>query len=254
MKYPKKEDREAREHILRAAKKEFAARGFQGARMATIAETAGVNKALIHYYFDNKESLYVEILESMIGLSKADHEFPLFMGKIDLSSPQKMYILTYLLTMSHHRASDREGNDIMLWEVAEGGKFLKMIYEVSLVSRQKAVLKLVSEGVEKGEFETKYPILVLQGLFAMVISFQIEIERKFKPTLFEMHGNISEEDYLSFYLEYIFKMLCPHGKPLVIPEVPQEILRYIDQLIDIMKHQGVSEKMVDAIMEIIIGK
>ncbi|PKL40004.1 MAG: hypothetical protein CVV44_07230 [Spirochaetae bacterium HGW-Spirochaetae-1] len=254
MKYPKKEDREAREHILLAAKKEFAARGFQGARMATIAETAGVNKALIHYYFDNKESLYMEILERMIGLAKTDYDIPLYMDKIDLSSPQKMYILTYLLIMSHLRASDREGNDIMLWEVAEGGKFLKMINEASLAPRQKAVLKLISEGVEKGEFETKHPTLVLQGLFAMAISFQIEIERKFKPTLFEMHGNISEEDYLSFYLEYIFKMLCPRGRSLDIPEVPQEILRYIDRLIDIMKHEGISEKMVDAMMELIIGK
>jgi TetR/AcrR family transcriptional regulator len=44
--------------ILEAAKQEFIEKGFDGARMQKIAERAGINKALLHYYFRNKENLF----------------------------------------------------------------------------------------------------------------------------------------------------------------------------------------------------
>jgi AcrR family transcriptional regulator len=51
------------ERILEAAKKIFHARGFEGARMQVIADEAGVNKALLHYYFRNKETLFKGVFE-----------------------------------------------------------------------------------------------------------------------------------------------------------------------------------------------
>lgn len=54
--------------ILRAASTEFCEKGFAGARMASIAERAGVNKALLHYYFKNKEKLYIEVLSFSMSL------------------------------------------------------------------------------------------------------------------------------------------------------------------------------------------
>lgn len=44
--------------ILEAAKKVFLQRGFDGARMQEIADEAGINKALLHYYFRNKVKLF----------------------------------------------------------------------------------------------------------------------------------------------------------------------------------------------------
>jgi AcrR family transcriptional regulator len=49
--------------ILDAALQEFAAYGLGGARMDRIAERAGVNKRLIYYYFESKESLFLCVLE-----------------------------------------------------------------------------------------------------------------------------------------------------------------------------------------------
>ncbi len=54
---------ETRGRILEAALKEFAANGLAGARTETIAAAAGVNKALIYYYFESKEKLYAATLE-----------------------------------------------------------------------------------------------------------------------------------------------------------------------------------------------
>jgi AcrR family transcriptional regulator len=52
--------------ILDAAKKIFVQKGFAGARMQEIADEANINKAMLHYYFRNKESLFERILENAI--------------------------------------------------------------------------------------------------------------------------------------------------------------------------------------------
>lgn len=47
--------------ILEAARKIFIVKGMAGARMQDIADEAGINKALLHYYFKNKELLFEKI-------------------------------------------------------------------------------------------------------------------------------------------------------------------------------------------------
>ena len=47
-----------RERILRAARREFVAKGFAGARVDVIARAAAVNKRMLYHYFGNKEGLY----------------------------------------------------------------------------------------------------------------------------------------------------------------------------------------------------
>jgi TetR/AcrR family transcriptional regulator len=53
----------SRKSILQAALVEFAQEGLAGARVDAIAEAAGVNKALLYYYFRDKESLYGAVLD-----------------------------------------------------------------------------------------------------------------------------------------------------------------------------------------------
>lgn len=50
--------------LLEAAQSEFAAHGFQGARLRDIAKRAGVQPALIHHYFDDKAGLYRAMLDA----------------------------------------------------------------------------------------------------------------------------------------------------------------------------------------------
>ena len=53
----------SRAAILRAAGHIFAEKGLEGARTDAIAAAAGVNKALLYYYFKSKDDLYLAILE-----------------------------------------------------------------------------------------------------------------------------------------------------------------------------------------------
>ncbi len=52
--------------ILEAAQKVFLEKGMEGARMQEIADEAGINKALLHYYFRSKEKLFEQIFEKAL--------------------------------------------------------------------------------------------------------------------------------------------------------------------------------------------
>ncbi len=75
--------------ILEAAKKVFTLKGMGGARMQEIADEAGINKALLHYYYRSKDKLFEAVfmdafftmIPDVVDLLKA--EIPLF-EKIEL--------------------------------------------------------------------------------------------------------------------------------------------------------------------------
>jgi AcrR family transcriptional regulator len=56
-----------RERILRAARREFVAKGFAGARVDAIARAASVNKRMLYHYFGDKEGLYRATLHESIA-------------------------------------------------------------------------------------------------------------------------------------------------------------------------------------------
>jgi len=58
-------DRETEQRILDAARRVFTRRGTAGARMQEIASEAGVNQALLHYYFRSKERLSIAVFQQM---------------------------------------------------------------------------------------------------------------------------------------------------------------------------------------------
>src|SRR5947199_10566510 len=66
---------ESRAAILKAAINEFSEHGISGARTDAIAQTAGVNKALLYYYFKDKEAIYDAVLDQVFGgVRAAIHE------------------------------------------------------------------------------------------------------------------------------------------------------------------------------------
>ena len=59
------QEKNTEEQIFEAAHKVFTQKGFDGARMQEIAEEAGLNKALLHYYYRTKEKLFDAILKQV---------------------------------------------------------------------------------------------------------------------------------------------------------------------------------------------
>jgi len=55
-----------RERVLAAAKESFINKGYEGARMQEIADLAGINKGLLHYYFKTKENIFHEVINEVV--------------------------------------------------------------------------------------------------------------------------------------------------------------------------------------------
>ena len=85
--------------ILIAAREVFILKGFEGARMQEIADHAGINKALLHYYFRSKEKLFdavfSEIAANLFPAMKQVIEAELGM-KEKITFFIKMYLKTLL--------------------------------------------------------------------------------------------------------------------------------------------------------------
>jgi TetR/AcrR family transcriptional regulator len=96
-----------RKKIVEAAKAEFAARGFAGARIAEIARRAKLNKQLLYHYFPSKEALFDEILEQTIFEREA------LAGSDD--SPHLMFRRRFMTALKEEQVWLR----FLLWEAAE---------------------------------------------------------------------------------------------------------------------------------------
>ncbi len=112
---PKRADSETEKRILDAARAVFIRRGTAGARMQEIASEAGVNQALLHYYYRSKERLSAAVFQQL-----AARLFPTIMGILGSDLPldekidslittyidnlvQNPFLPGYLLSELHHQ-------------------------------------------------------------------------------------------------------------------------------------------------------
>jgi len=60
-------DKQSEEKIFEAATEVFLSKGMDGARMQDIADFAGINKSLLHYYYRTKDHLFNAVFEKIAG-------------------------------------------------------------------------------------------------------------------------------------------------------------------------------------------
>ena len=89
------------ERILAAAKKVFHSKGFEGARMQEIADEAGVNKSLVHYYFRNKNNIFQAVFEDAFSqlIAKLNE---IFYSELDFKSKITTFISYYVSFLSQN--------------------------------------------------------------------------------------------------------------------------------------------------------
>jgi AcrR family transcriptional regulator len=102
-----------------AARTEFAARGYHGARVQGIARRAGCNVALLYRHWASKRALYVEILRSIwVGNSKQ------VVGALAEGSGPRSVVNAYL----EARLADPEASQILVREYLDGAPFLHELH------------------------------------------------------------------------------------------------------------------------------
>lgn len=139
-----------RTRILDAALSEFSAHGLAGARTDQIAAAAGVNKALLYYYFESKEKLYVAALEMVAGRVR-DSTMAVFLR--DCSAGER--VLRAGLNHFDRILSQREFQSLMQQEMmrlhkGEGGAMPMLVKRV-FAPIQAMYQSMVREGIASGE-------------------------------------------------------------------------------------------------------
>jgi TetR/AcrR family transcriptional regulator len=162
---------ETRGRILDAALSEFAANGLAGARTEQIATTAGVNKALIYYYFESKEKLYSAALE-MVSARVRDRSMAVFLR--DASPGERL--LRAALDHFDRILTQREFQSLMQQEMmrmhkGEAGELPILIKRV-FAPMHAMFQSLVREGISSGELiEVDWFQMVLSALGGNVFYF-----------------------------------------------------------------------------------
>jgi TetR/AcrR family transcriptional regulator len=138
---------ETRRAILAAASRIFAEAGPAGARTEAIAEEAGVNKAMLYYYFKSKESLFQAVIEDHF------HEFNEQALEV-LTSPGSARAVLLKYAGMHFDFVSKRIRYAPLYQhlMMSGGKPLGHLVEKYFVPRSKAMHKLLERGMREGEF------------------------------------------------------------------------------------------------------
>jgi TetR/AcrR family transcriptional regulator len=141
----------SRDAILKAAATEFAMEGLTGARMDAIARSARVNKALLYYYFRDKDALYGAVLDRFFG--------PLFQRLtqvLDSDAPAGERILTYARTHFDTIAEAPHYARLFQGEMMSAGRgispHLSHIVKEYMGPLARRLQAALSEGIERSEF------------------------------------------------------------------------------------------------------
>jgi len=161
---------ESRAAILKAAAHEFAEHGIAGARTDTIAREAHVNKALLYYYFEDKDTLYGAVLDNAFsGLKNTVFEV------LDSALPPREKVLAYAGAYFDFIASNQLYPRLMQREMmrareGESQHIDKLIksYIQPIFLRVNQVLQ---EGIAKGEFRSVKTEHFVPSMVAMIVFY-----------------------------------------------------------------------------------
>lgn len=157
---------QTRNSILAAAGRIFATDGLAGARTDTIAVSAGVNKAMLYYYFKSKQGLYEAVVE--------DHFREFNRQAIEiLTAPgsARSVLLRYVnlhldfISVRHHSAP--LFHQLML----TNGRFLRRLIRRYFAARGEALGKLIDRGMRAGEFRKVDRFQTAMSIVSLIVFY-----------------------------------------------------------------------------------
>lgn len=161
----KEKDKDTGEKILVAARKIFLVKGMSGARMQDIADAAGINKALLHYYFRNKDQLF-----EVIFLEEAKKFFP----KINMILESDLPLFEKIEKFAAEYIDEIQQNPylpmFMLNQVNQDtDKFLGKIMGKKNQPEPWSFLLQIEKEVKKGTIKPIHPVQLLLNLLSMCV-------------------------------------------------------------------------------------
>jgi len=143
-----------RQRILDAASRDFAEKGFSGARVDEIARRAGVNKAMLYYHVGNKQVLYSAILKR--NFDRLDE---VLFGAVIAEGSTRDRLRAIIAGVARALRANPDHPRIVLREFASGGTNLEPEVLERLVKILGMVRNLLADGVRSGEFRATDPVM-----------------------------------------------------------------------------------------------
>jgi TetR/AcrR family transcriptional regulator len=161
---------QTRQAIMDAAVAEFAAEGVSGARTEAIARAAGVNKALLYYYFKDKETLHGAVLDQVFaGLRTAIET------QLDRDLPAGKKLLAYAAAHFDYIAASPLYPRLVMGEMMRAGRdgspHLHRIVEQYFRPIFARVAEVIQQGIARGEFRRVDPMQFIPSMVALIVFY-----------------------------------------------------------------------------------
>ena len=158
-------DKGAEGKILAAARKVFTTKGMAGARMQDIADEAGINKALLHYYFRDKDKLFETIF-----MGEAHKFFPKINAIFQSDDPLFEKIEKFV----HEYIDEMQANPYLPWFVIneinrDPDRFMQSVLGNENRPKPAKFLEQIEKEIKKGTIKRISPLHLLMNLLSMTI-------------------------------------------------------------------------------------
>lgn len=168
---PNKTEKNTAAVLLESAAEVFVEKGFNGARMQEIADKAGVNKALLHYYFSTKSNLYEEVIRFQFK-----RNFALLLLELRLQDSFEYALKGFINGYIDLLAANPEIPKFMLRELADGGQAVAKVLGEMLLDEQQptatGLKRLLNRSVRQGEINrVDLAQLIMTVIGACIYSF-----------------------------------------------------------------------------------
>ncbi len=175
-------EKQVQQDIIDAAMKVFVEKGKAGARMQEIADCAGVNKMLLHYYFKDKDTLFLEVLKRIV----ADLYGSVFNGSMD-SLTFKEFLSVFIDRHFDFLNERKDSFQFLLWELSRQKLNLRDMVSDCYVGYRQTPFKILTdklkEAVAKGEIRAVDPTEFILNLFSLdlFLFLALPVIRDFAP-------------------------------------------------------------------------
>lgn len=152
--------------ILAAARQEFLREGFSGARMQHIANGAGINKALLHYYYQSKENLFALVLGDALAAFIPKVQ-AIFSGAEGVMEKIEMYLDAHLELLN-------EQPDLPLFVISESHRdpeafFTRFYGKSEKESPFRFFLQQINNEMEQGRIRKMDPVHLWLNIMSMTV-------------------------------------------------------------------------------------
>ena len=161
---------ESRAAILKAAIVEFAEHGIAGARTDAIARAARVNKALLYYYFKDKDALYEAVLDHVFrGLR--ERVMPVLESELGPGEKMLEYVGAYFDFIAANPQFPRVVQAEWMRSSAEGSPHMKRIAREYFRPIFGKLVEVLREGMEAGKFRAVNAMDFLPSVIAVIVFY-----------------------------------------------------------------------------------